>query len=148
MKIAMLIASMLSGQLTGGQLATGDRYAQEAQALTRAAPTEASFTLTASMSTFRLTGFRVMVCADAGQTLSGAGTLQAYLLDEKSGLVARNNDLDLSVDEAGDRCQAFPDFAVAGSRAEGRVIFAATGVTVSGGTVTVFYRGYAAKGDQ
>jgi hypothetical protein len=93
-----------------------------------------------------LAGFRIMVCAGASQTLSGAGTLQAYLLDEKSGLVARNPSLDMSVTSSGVRCQAFPDFVVAGSKVEGRVIFAANGVTVSAGTtVTVYYRGYAPR---
>lgn len=126
----------------------GGRYASESQALTRAAPAPAEFTTTASLGVDGLVGFRISVCAEATRTLSGAGTLQAYLLDEHTGLVQRNNDLDLSVDASGVRCQAFPDFGVHGSRAEGRVIFAANGVTVSGGsTVTVRYTGYSSKGD-
>lgn len=128
---------------------TGFRSAAETQALTRAAPGVMEFTPSASLKLLGLSGFRVTVCAESGQTLSGAGTLSIYMLDELSGLVTRNPGLDMSVTASGNRCQTFPDLVVAGSRGDGWMIAAATGITVSGGTtVTVRYRGYAAKGDQ
>ncbi len=88
-----------------------------------------------------------MLCAASGQTLSGAGSLRAYVRDERTGLVSRNPAADLAVSVtstscAGSacRCQHWDDRPLGYSF--GKVIYASDSVTVSSGTVTVYYRGY------
>lgn len=90
-------------------------------------------TATEGMYLGDISHFRVSICAASGQTLSGAGTLQAWRYDTRNGIWERNNDLDQTVDGSGKRCQAFPDFTVGVHNAD-RVLFAASGVTVSGGS--------------
>jgi hypothetical protein len=105
----------------------------ETQDLTRAAPTTAAEGQALSAAK----GLRVTVCAAAGQTLSGAGTLRAWYYGAVWG---RNSALDQAVPAAaaGVRCWTFPDLQV--HVRAGRVLFAADSVTVSGGTtVTVRY---------
>jgi hypothetical protein len=80
-------------------------------------------------------GFSVVVEADAAQTLSGAGTLLAYLYSDVTGRWSRAPDLDLYVSASAVRGQGFPGFAVSSSR--GRVAYVPSGVTVSGGGVTI-----------
>lgn len=102
----------------------------ESQALTRTAPTASSEG--ANLSPYR--SLRLSVCATSGNTLSG-GTLAAYWYDPTDTLWKRNPSLDVTV-TATTRCQVFPDFEV--GPMGGRVIWATSSVTVSGGTtVTV-----------
>lgn len=112
------------------------RSLSESQALTRAAPTASSD----GMALDNLAGYRVSVCAESGQTLSGSGNLRAYLYHGDVGLWMRNPALDLAVSVSGARCQVFPDIEPA-AREIGenhRVLYAADTVGVSGGTtVTV-----------
>lgn len=104
----------------------------ESQALTRAAPT----LTTEGLDLSDIAGFRVTVCAASGQTLAGAGALQAYVYDNDLALWTRNPSLDITISTAGARCLTFADIQTV--VATGRGLFAATGVTVSGGTtVTV-----------
>lgn len=118
---------------------TTDGAWTETQILTRAIPN-----INTPKDWIPLTGaraFDVEVCAEAGQTLAGAGSLTAY----KKGTVAplRNKSLDLPITVAATdcqgaacRCQLFPTLKV--SVGIGAFMFAATGVTVSAGTtVTV-----------
>lgn len=132
--LVLMFISSVASALPGG----GEGYAFETQALTRATPTVADFTITVgtligkSLWLMEMAGFRVSVCATSGQTLSGAGTLQAWLLDERSGLVMRNPGLDMAISASGTRCQVFPDIRSV-MVSSGRVIYAASGVTVSGG---------------
>lgn len=124
--------------LCGAVLALPLRYSYEwatggnaqpcsAGSCTRSAPTLS----TEGMSLIAVYGFRLKVCAASGQTLSGAGTLQAYAYDADEGVWTRNKDLDQLVTNT-TRCQTFPDFRTE-LRAD-RVLFAASGVTVSGGS--------------
>lgn len=109
------------------------RYFYESQSTTRDAPTLA----TEGMGLHGVTGFRVSICAESGQTLSGTGNLRAYLYHTDAALWMRNPDLDLAVDASSVRCQAFPDMTT-GTTVGHRVLFAADTVGVSGGTtVTV-----------
>lgn len=111
----------------------------EAQALTRAIPAIATATDWVPLTGIR--AFDVEVCAESGQTLSGAGSLQCY----RKGAVAalRNPSLDLNITVTATscagapcRCQTFPNFKTAVGI--GAFMFAASAVTVSGGTtVTV-----------
>ena len=105
----------------------------ETQALTRAAPSLATDGQTLSQAR----NLRVTLCAGTGETLSGAGALRAWYMTPGN-TWSRTPELDLSVSTSGVRCHTWPDLEV-GARA-GRVLFAADGVTVSGGTtVTVRY---------
>lgn len=87
-------------------------------------------------------GARVGVCAGAGETLTGTGTLRAYLYDPAVADWFYDPDLDLPIAKAtptGARgCRAWPDW-VTGMRGGGRVLYAADGVGVSGGTTVNVY---------
>lgn len=124
---------------------------------TRAAPTATSFTTTSgsvignSIFLVNATGIRVSVCA-VGGTLSGAGSLNAYLLDDRDGLVKRNVSLDLAITVtatscagAACTCQVFADQRVSASAAGGYVLYAPNGVTHSGTGVTVRIIGTAGR---
>jgi hypothetical protein len=79
-------------------------------------------------------GFRLVVCAASGQTLSGAGTMQLYLCSKTLPTCAHNKELDRSVNISGERCQAWADFLVGAPPWEDATVEAvASGVTVSGG---------------
>lgn len=96
---------------------------------TRADPTSA----TEGMSLAGVPGFRLTICAASGQTLSGAGTMKAWVYHPDEAAWARNADLDQTVTVSGKRCQVFPDF-LTGVPNNNRVLFAASSVTVSGGS--------------
>ena len=109
-------------------------FSYEVQASSRTAPTSASFSVTdgidagASISLNNIDGFRVSVCAaETGTTLGASGSLQAWLWDERSNEVMRNNDLDWTIDSA-THCQVFPDQEVKGPF--GRVLYAASSALV------------------
>jgi len=140
--IILLLA--LCAPLTADAQST--RSASSTQTAADATPTlptssDAAISSTTSLNLWNVMGYRVVVCAESGQTLSGSGTLDAYVWDHSLGLWIPNNDLNLTVDEAVARCQAFPDGE---TRARvGRVMYIANNVTVSGGTnVVVSIIGY------
>jgi hypothetical protein len=81
-------------------------------------------------------GVVVTVCADSGQTLSGAGTVTAYVRDAQVALWSAIPDLNFTVTSSARRCQTFTGVAVA--YPTGRITWVPTGVTVSGGGVTVY----------
>lgn len=81
--------------------------------------------------------YRVVVSAQVGQTLSGAGSLQAYFFSPNTGW-ARDPDLDLTLSVSGFRSQAFSDVLVGPPM--GRMRYVGNGVTVSSGTaVNIHY---------
>lgn len=94
-------------------------------------------------------GIRVELCADSGQTLSGAGQLDVYLKN-KNGEVLFNKELSAtlavglsstSCTGAACRCRVWPDARVSGSAFGGAMLAVPNGVTVSGGSnVTVRIR--------
>jgi hypothetical protein len=84
-------------------------------------------------------GLVVTACAASGQTLSGAGTLTAYIYDETVGVWSRIPDLDLSPATASVRCVSFAGIWVAAPR--GRVAWVPTTVTASSNSVTVYIVG-------
>lgn len=85
----------------------------------------------------------VFLEADSGQTLSGAGNLLAYALDDINGLWARAPDFDLAVTSAmaSNRAATFigpsagKGIPVISKR--GRMAYVPSGVTVSSGGVTI-----------
>lgn len=83
------------------------------------------------------TGLRLRLCADSGQTLSGAGTLSAYVRDETDGLWTRVPALDKTVpaSASGLRCVGWDENAVL--LPYGATVYVPAGVTVSGGNLTV-----------
>lgn len=89
--------------------------------------------------------FRVGLQADAGQTLTGTGTLRTHFLDALAGAGewGDNPDLDLSVPSgaAGKRTFWFPDVQV--YVPAGRMHLRTDGIGVSGGQVTVHVQGWA-----
>lgn len=139
MKRFLVLTALLT---SGSALAQEQLKALEVQALTRTAPTAASFTVTSgstlgvSVPLMDVVEFRVSICAvNAGATLSGAGTLDAYLLDDVDGEVKLNKHLQWTVTST-TRCQVFPNQVAEGL--SGYVMYAANAVTVSAGTtVTV-----------
>lgn len=140
--ICWLAPSEADAQPTYLACSTGcpPRYYWETAPLTRTAPSAVPVdgTVGSGMKLTYVTGAWISVCAASGQTLSGAGTLDAYFFDPAAGLWMRNDDLDLSVTvtAATYRCQVWPDFAVSASKA-GYVLYATNGITVSGGTTVV-----------
>ena len=102
-----------------------------ASPVTKAAPT----LVTEGMSLDMVDGFRVMISSAAATTLSGAGTLNAYLWDNDIDEWVRNPDLDISVSTSGVRRFVYADQEV--KVPSGRVYYAATGITFSGGTAGV-----------
>lgn len=96
---------------------------------------------TQGQSLVGLKGVSVTVEADSGQTLSGAGTLQAYTWDPVAAGWARNPDLDLPVTVSAARRQSFLGIWVPAPT--GRIAYAPNGVTVSAGGVTVYTTGVA-----
>lgn len=120
-------------------------YWETAVPTTRAAPSAAPVdkTVGSGMKLNYVVGAWVSLCAASGQTLSGAGSLNAYYYDPGAALWMRDPDLDLAVSVtatscagAACRCQVWPDFAVPGNK-PGYVLFATNAVTVSAGTLTV-----------
>ena len=91
---------------------------------------------TQGMNLANVGGFSVVASADSGQTLSGAGSLQAYLYDDNVARWARCPDLDLTCGTASVRDLAFPGFSVLSPR--GRIAYVPSGVTVSSGGVTIY----------
>lgn len=158
MKWLLSVAVVLCSVPTWAQ--DGVRVASEtttsASPSTRANPTAASFTLTSgavqgtAIELKAVEGLRVSVCVTGG-VLSGAGSLQAYLLNDRTGLIERNPGLDLTISVTATSCQGttcpcqvFPDQRVSGSRVGGWVLYAPNGVTHTGTAVTV--RMYASVG--
>lgn len=91
-----------------------------------------------------VSGYVVSVCADEGHTLSGAGTLEAYVYAPWLPDVSHSalGDLDIAdVWKSGQRCLHFPDLPVY-FRGARKVMYRANGVTVSGGTgLSVYING-------
>lgn len=104
----------------------------ETSALTRASDPSAA---TDGVDLAGAKGFRVCVAANSGQTLSGTGSILMWVYSYEDSLWARNTELTKAVDLSGKRKQCW-DFLVSTGR--GRVLPAASSITVSGGTtVTV-----------
>lgn len=83
------------------------------------------------------TGLRLRLCADSGQTLSGAGAIAVYVRDETDGLWTRVPALDKTVpaSASGLRCIGWDENAV--QLPYGSVVYIPAGVTESGGNLTV-----------
>ena len=84
-------------------------------------------------------GLTVTACAAAANTLSGAGTLTAYIYDDTVGVWSRLFDLDLTVSGSPGRCISFAGIWVAAPR--GRVAWVPSVVTASSVSVTVYMVG-------
>jgi hypothetical protein len=81
-------------------------------------------------------GYYVCIEADSAQTLSGAGTLHAYLWNPLSGVWARFPDGDFTVSVSAKRGMGFLGNEVVSGR--GRVAYVPNGVTVSAGGLTIY----------
>ncbi len=126
--LLVLAAGLIPASSSAQDISGTTAYWTEVQLLTRAAPT----LVTEGLNLRGVVGFRVTVCANATRTLSGAGSLRAYVWDNNLLRWIRNPGIDLSVSSSAMRCMAFPDVETVA--ASGRVLYAADGVTVSAGT--------------
>ena len=91
---------------------------------------------TQGISLDNVQGFSVTACAASSQTLSGAGTLRAYVYDDAVGLWSRLPDLDLTQSTATVRCVTWAGIWAAAPR--GRVAYVPDTVTASSNSVTVY----------
>lgn len=101
-----------------------------ASAGTRAAPT----VVTDGMDIGDCTGWRVIISADSGQTLSGAGTVQIWLWSVFLGRWVRNKQLDYPILESSVRDAVSPDLQC--FVGYGRVFPQVVAVTSSSGNIT------------
>ena len=82
-------------------------------------------------------GVVVTVCAALGQTLSGAGTLTAYVYNEATSTWANAPDYNITVTGTTVRCQNFAPFWVADQH--GRIAWVPTTVTASSNSITIYH---------
>lgn len=117
------------------QVGTTRRWS-EVQSTTRAAPTVSCLdAVPEGMDLRGVRGYRLMIEADTGQTLSGSGNLRAYYYDFGVGAWLRTPALDIAVTLSSTRRQGYADIIV--PVRSGCVLYAADTVGVSGGGVTV-----------
>lgn len=123
-------------------------YFSEVEALTRAYPNTNPLSGVRGVRMRQPTGYRVSICAELGQTLAGAGTINMYYWSFATGspdvwymnpqLTETISVTATSCQGAPCRCQTFSDRDVT-AHIDGFLEPATNGVTVSGGTtVTVF----------
>lgn len=134
-----LLCLLLTGGPALAQATPPTAYFQETQSTTRADPSGDPSALpktpTRPLPLVAVTKVRVTVCAPAGQTLSGTGTVRLWLYDPALALWGYNPARNLVVNVSGAACQPF-DLWVGVRR--GWLLPAAAGVGVSSGsTVTV-----------
>ena len=87
------------------------------------------------------TGWRVIISADSGQTLSGAGTVQIWLWSAFLGRWVHNSQMDYAIGVAAGsfRDDVSPDFQA--TLGYGRVYAQVVGVTSSSGNITTSMEG-------
>lgn len=108
----------------------------EPQAITRPAPTISCLAaVPEGMDLRNVRGYRLMIEADSGQTLTGSGNLRAWYYDFGLGAWMRTPALDVAVTLTATRRQGFADVTTVVRT--GCVLYAADTVGVSGGGVTV-----------
>jgi len=82
-------------------MANTERYLMEAQATTRATPNAAAFNSAAAFDCDNIVGLRMMVAAQDGSTNLSAGTLKAWMMHKRTGVISRNSDKDLTIGTPG-----------------------------------------------
>jgi hypothetical protein len=102
----------------------------EDQSLTGTPPTTSA---TDGVSLSGLKALSVVVEAEATRTLSGGGTLQAYMYDSSVAAWYRVPELDCTVSSSGVRRAAY-NFVIEATRSSARIAFVPDSVTVSAGT--------------
>jgi hypothetical protein len=102
-------------------------------------PTDSAPTLaTDGQALAGIGGFTLVLEADLGQTLTGAGNLLGFSYDSCNGW-ARSPDIDVQIPSAaaGQRRVAFPGWTISNPR--GSVAHVAAGVGVSSGGLSLYY---------
>lgn len=142
-KLAVLSALFVAATASAQSV---QRIASETQALTRAAPSAANMADTSiALDLDDVTFFYVEICAESTRTLTNV-VLDAYVMDKRTQLVAKDPLLQLTATSVGVRCMAFPDQEV-GVDIGRSIMYASNGTTVSAGTtVTVYLRAVVRKG--
>lgn len=129
-----LIASLLLSGITINRNVFTDTLTE---ALTRAAPTLSTEGEPLNGDAGAVYSYRLTLCAPAGQTLSGAGTIDLWYYNTATAW-SIDPGLVLTASVSGKRCQTFPDVPV--GPPTGRFLAAPNGITTSSGTtVTVRY---------
>jgi len=105
------------------------------KAVSASGTTDAPTLVTEGLDLYRTKGFFVTAEADGAQTLSGAGALTAYFWDDAFAAWSRVPAMDLATTTATVRRLSLHVSAPAN---RGRIAYAPTGVTVSGGGVTIY----------
>lgn len=141
MKKALLIGLLIGGAAAWAGAGIGTS-ARETSAETRPVPADAGeFYGSASFGLQDLSYLRVSVCAVRGtESVKVVGSLNAYLLDERTSAIQRNHLLDLDMTQqsapAAGQCVVFPDQRV--GIPEGRLIYAASGLKLTDGGTLVY----------
>lgn len=102
--------------------------------------TEAAPSANSGFALINVQGYLVRICADSGQTLSGAGTMRDYhcsaTLSPACSVIPGNAQ---SVTASSVRCQEFPPFVVPYlDNTADTMYWSPSGVTVSSGDLTVY----------
>lgn len=121
---------------------TGTRSGKETQATTRAAPTTDA---TDGISCTDLSELVIVLEADSGQTLSGAGTLDCYVYDTAWAAWVLVPDAAKSVPASASGLRRIGFAVLDIPSARGRIMYAANSVTVSSGSVTVYLNAFDSK---
>ena len=134
--VALLLVPSLAFGAPGTWALIGTGPSSRAFNCTTAGVTcDAPTLVTEGVSLSGVGGVTVTVCAASGQTLSGAGTLTAYVWNEATSTWANAPDYNLTVTGTTVRCQNFAPFWVADTH--GRIAWVTTVVTASSNDVTV-----------
>lgn len=80
-----------------------------------------------------LAAITLVISAASGKTLSGAGTMQAYLYDNTLARWVRLPSADFTVDSTGVQDEAFAPVTVETPRPNGRILWVPVGVTFNSG---------------
>lgn len=117
---------------------SGRTYSED-QGGTGTAPTTSA---TDGMPAIGLTSYEVMLVADSGQTLSGAGTVDCYEFDEPHAVWVLKPSMVMTVpaSASGKRRILLDSINVNGGR--GRIKHVTNGVTISSGSVTLVQIGF------
>jgi hypothetical protein len=118
-------------------LVTGASHSVEATGAVDCTFTVATAAATDGMLLDSVGSVAVEVCADAGQTITTAFSLKAYLMNPWTGVWSRAPDYDLAnaSGETGDICQQVGGWSVPGP--QGRLAYAPSAGAVSSGSITI-----------
>lgn len=138
--IRLVTATVLAAILAAAPAVAAPKKVKHTKAgiaLTTSAPSAAPTSTTDALPLAGLRAYRVYLCAESGQTLTG-GTLITRLYGPDMALWSVNSAKDLTVGAPGTRCRHWDDIEV-GQNWDDWVTYTTSSVTVSGGTTVSIY---------